>query len=104
MAARLDVHEGEETKACSKRMPSRASLSSVGVRTTGSPYAEAWGQLQSSAIARRTFGRASGAGSALAPAAAHGASVASRAAARAFMARTLPEPPAPCQLTVGLLR
>jgi len=60
MAFLEGVQEGEEIYAWLKRTPSRAIRSKVGVLTTGSPYAPAWGQPQSSAMANKMLGRFAG--------------------------------------------
>ena len=61
IAARLGVHDGDATKALLEQHALRASRSKVGVCHDRRPYADACGQLQSSAIASTMFGRSSAA-------------------------------------------
>ena len=70
MLARHGEHLGLEVKQFSKSTPSLAMRSKAGVCTQLQPYAPAWGQPQSSAIAKRIFGRLAwpAAGQAAAPA------------------------------------
>ena len=57
MLERLGLHELAVTKARSNRMPSRASLSMLGVLTFGFPKAPQSSQAMSSAMIRTTLGR-----------------------------------------------